>query len=118
MYEHDYLGLQDVNAAREWLNALIATGYKFPEVLAEPSTTSIEVQPTVEGQPYRSLPHFNVDRDGKTFADSGKADLQDWMSNVDWKSRPQSAVVKLILMTMDEWPLLKSWVMVSNFIVL
>jgi len=75
------------------------------------TTSPFQVQPTVEGQPYRSFPYFNVDRDGKRFAESGQKQLQDWLSNVDWESRPQNAVVKLILMTMDEWPLLKSWVM-------
>ena len=33
LYEHDYLGEQDVHAAREWLNALTASGYKFPSVV-------------------------------------------------------------------------------------
>ena len=126
LYEHDYLGEQDVHAAREWLNTLIAIGYKFPDVRDNSNSSSnlsstptattspFQVQPTVEGQPYRSFPYFNVDRYGKRFAESGQKDLQDWLSNVDWESRPQDAVVKLILMTMDEWPLLKSWVMVSG----
>ena len=121
LYEHDYLGEQDVHAAREWLNALTASGYKFPSVVinsdhvnALTAANSIQFQPAVEGQPYRAYPYFNVDRDGKTFVQSDENELQKWLSNVDWESRPESVVVKLILMTMDEWPLLKSWVMVST----
>ena len=33
LYEHDYLGLHDVEAAREWLNTLITIGYKFPSMI-------------------------------------------------------------------------------------
>eukprot|EP00957_Ditylum_brightwellii_P208925 15359552-Ditylum_brightwellii.AAC.1 len=118
LYEHDYLGEQDVHAAREWLNTLVAIGYRFPDIHGANSnsnplstTSPFQVQPTVKGQPYRSFPYFNVDRDGNRFSESGQNKLQYWLSNVDWESRPQNAVVKLILMTMDEWPLLKSWVM-------
>ena len=98
LYEHDYIGHNDVHGAREWLNTLLQMGYKFPPILAkssniastEISTSSIQVQPTQEGQVYRALP-----------------------KNGEFPNIPGSAVVKLIMMTMDEWPLLKSWVLVS-----
>lgn len=94
LYEHDYLGLHDVEAAREWLNTLITIGYKFPSMIDSPASMALpQTQPSLNGQPYRSLPHFSVSKVARF--------------------RPDSAVVKLIMMTMDEWPLLKSWVLVS-----
>jgi hypothetical protein len=53
-------------------------------------------QPSIDGQPYKSLPYFN-DRVIETIPNE----------------RPESAILKLIMMTMDEWPLMKSWVLVS-----
>ena len=96
LYEHDYIGVHDVEAAREWLNTLITIGYKFPSIIDINSRASMALprtQPSLDGQPYRSLPHFN--------------------NAAVAQSRPDSAIVKLIMMTMDEWPLLKSWVLVS-----
>merc|ERR1711862_572724 len=46
-------------------------------------------------QPFRSFPHFLKDENNT------------WIPS----SRPESAVVKLIMMTMDEWPLIKYWVL-------
>ena len=99
LYERDYIGLDDVEAVKEWLRVLQAVGYKYPDVhdisvvsnnrANQTSTTIEQIQPTLDGQPYRSFPLFKGNE------------------------RPDSAVVKVIMMTMDEWPLLKSWVLVS-----
>ncbi|KAL3913144.1 MAG: hypothetical protein SGARI_000802, partial [Bacillariaceae sp.] len=105
LYEHDYIDLHDVNAIMEWLNTLNGIGYSFPRVdetrLASTSSHVLS-QPTLDGQPYRAYPYFN-----------GKANLLDdsWKSKPDWVERPSNAVIKLILMTMDEWPLVRSWVL-------
>ena len=116
LYEHDYLGLHDVKAAGEWMKTLIAIGYDFPSVNSRPVSKILpQSQPALDGQPYRSFPHFNVNKEGKQFAEfqkHGDDGLQEWLSSVDWDARPVSAVVKLILMTMNEWPLLKSWILV------
>ena len=103
LYEHDYLGLNDVEAAREWLNTLITIGYKFPSMIDSRAAMVLpQNQPSLDGQPYRSLPHFNVvNKEG------------DGINTTVAQFRPDIAVVKLIMMTMDEWPLLKSWVLVS-----
>ena len=105
LYEHDYLGLHDVEAAREWLNTLIAMEYKFPSTINSRASMILpQSQPSLDGQPYRSLPHFSV---------GGKEENDDVKHRTVVQFRPDSAVVKLIMMTMDEWPLLKSWVLVS-----
>ena len=102
LYEHDYLGLHDVEAAREWLNTLITIGYKFPSMIDSRASMALpQTQPSLDGQPYRSLPHFSVSKE------------EDVINKTVAQIRPDSAVVKLIMMTMDEWPLLKSWVLVS-----
>ena len=98
LYEHDYIGLKDVEAVVEWMNSLTAIGYKFPAVHISGSQESHKIVPltqsAIEQQPYRSFPHFN---------------------KTDWNARPQNGVMKLIMMTKDEWPLLKTWVLVSSF---
>jgi len=99
LYERDYIRLDDVEAVKEWLRVLQEVGYKYPDVngvstrkcwwcrrRGRQSTTAPQIQPTLDGQPYRSFPFFNG------------------------HVRPGSAVLKIIMMTMDEWPLLKSWV--------
>jgi len=102
LYERNYIESKDVEAAREWLNSLIMMGYKFPSLVDTNRKDALkvpQVQPSVEGQPYRSFPHFNVmGVDGNTGS----------------ISRPDSAVVKIIMMTMNEWPMLEEWLSVSN----
>ena len=107
LYERDYIGLNDVETAREWLNTLITVGYEFPTVV-DASTSSgklmaiPQMQPSLDGQPYRSLPHFNIKGENGGVSITTLAQY-----------RPESAVVKLIMMTRNEWPLVKSWVLVS-----
>ena len=91
-----------MEAAREWLNTLITIGYKFPSMIDSRASMALpQTQPSLDGQPYRSLPHFSVSKE------------EDVINKTVAQIRPDSAVVKLIMMTMDEWPLLKSWVLVS-----
>ena len=83
----------------EWMNNLIAFGYKFPTIHISGREESHKIVtnplalPTIEGQSYRSFPHF---------------------FKLDWNTRPQNAVIKLIMMTKDEWPLIKTWVLVRS----
>lgn len=101
LYERDYVGLADVEAVKEWLHTLNAIGYQFPTIQKSQKPALPQPQPSVAGQPYRSFPYFNTTADGKTFAQFTK-------------SRPESAVIKIIMITMNEWPLQKSWVLVSR----
>lgn len=98
LFEHDYLGMEDVIAVREWLNVLISIGYEFPAVIDEGSVQVPRSQPDLDGQPFRAFP---------SYPQSSK------MSIVPETSRPKNAIVKIIMMTMNEWPLVKSWVLVS-----
>lgn len=120
LYEHSYIELDDVETMRQWLRVLLMIGYEFPQ----PKVT-FEVarsQPVIEGHTYRAKPYFNVNLEGKGVPFNQykcKSDthhhscLKEWGSTLDWGNRPRSAIVKLILMTMDEWPLLQDWVLVS-----
>jgi hypothetical protein len=99
LYERDYIGLHDVKAVKEWLNVLHVISYKFPDVKTDDDFSIIDgplAQPSIDGQPYISLPYFN-----------------DGAIETIPNERPGSAILKLIMMTMDEWPLMKSWVLVS-----
>ena len=59
-------------------------------------------QPDLDGQPYRAFPYFNT-----SVVNSQQVK----------ESRPESAVLKLVMMTMDEWPLLESWVLYHGEII-
>lgn len=107
LYERDYIELHDVESIKEYLQSLVAIGYQFPSFK---KASLPQEQPSILGQPYRSFPKFKINPHGKNLE---KGSDEWWTSAVDWSSRSESAVVKLILMTMDEWPLLKSWVLVS-----
>lgn len=122
LYEHDYVGLADVEAVKEWLHTLNAIGYQYPTIEKSQKPTLPQPQPSVKGQPYRAFPYFNTNADGKTFAQFKKENDESgfgaWMSTVNWESRPDSAILKIIMMTMNEWPLQKSWVLVSPIAIL
>jgi hypothetical protein len=98
LFEHNYVGIEDVTAVREWLNVLISIGYKFPVLVDEASIQVPRPQSDLEGQPYRAFPSYP-----QTYG----------TSTVLEASRPKKAIVKIIMMTMNEWPLVKSWVSVS-----
>jgi len=121
LYEHDYIELADVLAVKEWIITLSDIGYKFPTPSQSKSerisgSSAARVQPSLNGQPYRAKPYYNVNHEEKTYAEMDQHDEEGWtkwVSTVDINKRPtQDAVVKLIMMTMDEWPLLQSWTLV------
>lgn len=102
LYEHDFIGLRDVEAVEEWLKVLVAIGYEFPSIsILRQTKESVRAQPQpfLDGQPYRSFPHYHLNADEQ---------------GLGLVTRPEGAVAKIIMMTMDEWPLLKSWVLVSG----
>jgi hypothetical protein len=129
LYEHEYIELEDVEAVKEWLSALSQIGYEFPSPPKQlqkgggaPNDTGDDgivtrAQPAVEGQPYRSRPYFNMNHQGKTYAQMDEHTVQswnEWNKTVDLDTRPQHSIIKLILMTMDEWPLIQTWTLVSE----
>ena len=110
LYEHDYIELHDVETVKVYLRTLIAIGYEFPS-LKNKNYYLPQKQPSIFGQPYRSFPLFT------TIDSLGSVGDGEWWSKMDWSLRSNSAVVKLIMMTMNEWPLLKKWVLVSPSVV-
>ena len=123
LYENGFIGQRDVEAVNEWLRALSEIGYSFPTFpiktnkLGEQASNGARLQPSLGGQPYRAHPYYKFtpllqNLEGKTYADMDKHEKQDmkkWMSTIDIKMRPDRSIIKLIMMTMDEWPLLESW---------
>jgi len=116
LYEHDYIGLADVEAVEKWLVTLSNIGYRFPTPLQKNKTRNVafaRLQPSMNGQPYRARPYYKVNAEGKTYAEMdrhNKEEWKKWIKTVDTKKRPtKGAVIKLIVMTMDEWPLLQTW---------
>lgn len=107
LFEHDYLGLDDVEAVKQWLNSLISMGYVFPPLIEEGHILVARSQPTLEYQPYRSFP--NYPQSGRLSDPQMSGNMKIMRPN-----RPEMAVVKIIMMTMNEWPLVKNWVLVSS----
>jgi len=101
--------------------ALMELGYKFPQVI-NAALVSPRAQPAFQNQPFRALPYFNVNMDGKTypiFHQDKKNDWAKWLStsNQSHNKRPSNAVLKIIMMTMDEWPMIRSWVLYHGEII-
>lgn len=124
LFEHNYISAEDVEAVGSWLQTLVAIGYEFPSVSPQldaekKSQFQPRTQPLTEGQPYRSNPYFNVNKDGQTFSEYASVNqrhggFNEWQSTVDMTKRPtDAAVLKIILMTMDEWPMIQDWLYVS-----
>ena len=113
LFEHDYIGLEDIEAVRQWLNVLISIGYKFPTPISRTNVQAQRRQPTLEGQPYRAFPYYNVNKDGKTYSQMANITVEEWGKEVSVMNRPESAIVKIIMMTMNQWPMIETWVTVS-----
>ena len=117
LYEHEYIDIADVEAVKQWLAALTSAGYKFPEIIPSSTVRQPEVQPHLEEQPYRPGSIFHVNGAGQTYwayaENNSNPTKAEWMMTYDWNKRPKDAILKLILMTMDEFPLIKDWVFVS-----
>lgn len=114
LYEHKYIEIQDVETIKEWLQLLIQLNYEFPQ-LNKRKELPLQ-QPTIDGNIFRAKPYFNVNGEGVAYNDyiceSTNDCFTEWSRTLDWNKRPTHSVVKIILMTMDEWPLLRDWTMV------
>ena len=93
-------------------------------------------QPSLHGQPFLARPHYNVDAEGNTYREymmshnsfpGSKETWEQWKSQLQPLTitntssniigailgkritRPHSLVLKIVMMTKDEWPLLKYW---------
>ena len=118
LYERDYIGLNDVYATQGWLLTLICSGYVFPSRPSKPSKLEIETQASIENQAFLTSPAFNVGRNGKRYSEDQikkrkktTLSLSRWMELNGPFARPsEDAVLKLVLMTKDEWPNIKDWV--------
>lgn len=134
LVDHEYIGMDDVYNMQEWLLALIDVGYEFPSLTTlekthnqiaamqacRSSSLSIIKEPSLERQAYLASPAFNVDLNGQHYEDfvanlppqRGKQLFHDWMSLPRVVDHPAEdhAVLKIVAMTMNEWPLIKDWV--------
>lgn len=140
LYEHEYIDLPDVQAMQLWLLVLRDVGYEFPALPTNSTgddfaMSELTEQPSLRGQPFLARPLYNVDTEGQTYREymllnnnmgSDEA-WEQWKSqlqlptNTDTSqstssiagkriTRPSSLILKIVMMTKDEWPLLKHWV--------
>lgn len=49
LHERDYVGVEDVLLAQQWLKALVASGYKFPPLTPQPWHTGADTKLYKEG---------------------------------------------------------------------
>ncbi|KAL7531344.1 hypothetical protein ACHAXR_003989 [Thalassiosira sp. AJA248-18] len=111
LYEHEFIELADVIAVKEWLEILSMVGYEFPEVAGHLPLLP-QAQPLINDQPFRVFPYFDIDvTRGKVtnLPNTGQLTMSQFQ-HVSWRLRPPNAIVKIIMMTMNEWPLVKSWI--------
>ena len=133
LYERGYIELDDVHAMQEWLATLLEIGYKFPSLpqagkLAQQDTqlsTSassliVTPQPFLHRQGYLASPIYNVGFNGLRYPEfllesnvaGTKKMFKKWLKGVKEEVRPSNeTIIKLIVMSKDEWPLLKQWVL-------
>lgn len=101
-------------------------GYKFPSFSGRKKLPPASGQPQLEGQVFLADPRFNLGGDSgkdpyQTFYNAHKKTtpantiwtkwIEGSLSNANASSRPGTTVVKLILMTKDEWSLIEKWVL-------
>lgn len=112
LYERDYIEEADVEAVGLWLEALTEVGYVFP-IVNETQLPRPVAQPEIDHQPFRARPYFNVNNDGLAWFEMPRHDSgmwSEWLQSSLSTPRPPDAVVKLIMMTRNEYPLVESWI--------
>jgi len=121
LYEHDFLGIEDVHGTQEWLIALMDIGYKFPSI-SDGGSDSVQPivssEPSEEDQAFLASPRFNVDENHFSYIEyteslgkNGSYDLfQDWSKTLQTSRRiSDHGLLKIVLMNKDEWPYLREW---------
>ena len=132
LYEQNYIELDDVYAIQNWLLTLVEIGYTFPLLpqgkivrvgtseTTYASPAPVMSQPDFDGQAYLASPVFNVGANGLRYPEFLKTRnilgtqefFYEWLQGVKEDNRPsQETIFKLILMSKDEWPILKQWVL-------
>jgi hypothetical protein len=119
LYERDYIDREDVYGMQEWLQALLDVGYEFPTMNNQSESNHVTTEPTLEGQVYVASPAFNVGKNGRRYAThiykSKMAGSQllfnEWLQDLKTDRRPSTeTILKLVVMTKNEWPSLKDWI--------
>ena len=127
LYERDYIGKKDVQGIQAWLSALEQAGYQFPVVSEERATAtkSHKEYALIEDQPILISPRYNLagpqgDTTYREFLQSNPPSAQasdktsawaEWLKGATAANRPPKRVLKMVLMTRDEWPLIQEWTM-------
>ena len=123
LYERDYIGKKDVEGIQAWLSALEQAGYQFPVVSEERATKSHKEFALIEDQPISIYPRYNLagpqgDTTYREFLQSNPPSAQasnktsawaEWLKGATAANRPPKRVLKMVLMTKDEWPLIQQW---------
>ena len=126
LYERDFIGLADVQMLQQWLRALWSVGYDFPKILQKKENVQLVPmdQPMLQDQPFQAFPYFNTGGPNGNVTypeyltslglDSNGANnlaWQGWLRGVNRTNGPDHGVLKLVIMTKDEWPILKKWML-------
>jgi Glycosyl transferase family 2 len=110
----------DTEMMSEWIVALSACGYQFPAVREEETSFRVHLHPTLHNQVIEAWPRYNLAGGLFRFRSynqymvltSSSGSQSEWDSYQQVKAktdipRPPRTVLKLIVMTKDEWPLIK-----------
>lgn len=120
LYEHGFIELDDVQGLQEWLQALedLDVASSSTQVDRVNNTPMVVREPTLQGQPYRASPAFNVGRNGRRYADylakikrEGSYELfEEWKKELKTSRRSDNkTILKIVSMSKNEWPLIRDW---------
>ena len=113
-YEHEYLGLADIKAMQRWILALNDAGYKFPLITSSRQSNRPMIgEGVLRGQVYKTGPIFQIGgEEGIPYSRHEPKSTSEWLEWVAGSAkypRPPGKVFKVVLMTSNEWPLVKQW---------
>lgn len=136
LYERGYLELGDVQLTQQWLLALTAIGYKFPGLTHKPwqlatglsthALAATERLPGSTGQKTCTLLGTEYDcsalldwqyyakHNNITGITNSTAAMQHWLATgiaQGSRSHGGKRVLKIVMMTKDAWPAVRSWVL-------
>ena len=116
---------------QEWLDALEQAGYNFPAIPDKLGVENRGSRGMVKGQPISTTPRYNLGGPGgdmtyreflRAYHPTTGGNVSSW---ADWlkgttkplENRPPKRVLKMVLMTKDEWPLIQEWTLYHGEIV-
>jgi len=123
LYERNYVGNRDVHMIRLWLDELTFNDYKFPTTCVKTAflqdnlinLTHRAKGCVLDGNQYSCAPRLYASNEHYAALakvnNGGSTELwSEWLNKHKQVRKGQNTVLKLVLMTKDEWPLIQTWV--------